>query len=163
MFGQRVAIDSACLSMYNTVEGDGLDPYQCCCCVQWRLLVCGNPLPLLVARASLPDIVLRWGFGGLQSVDDDNARTLLVTNLVLVGRMTADPSMLVSGRLRGVGSATLAGQLSEGARTWQPGQYLSYHSPPEKTFSRFPIRVPKMRTCAEPSICDEVRLVPKVG
>ncbi|RRT39834.1 hypothetical protein B296_00048886 [Ensete ventricosum] len=79
-----------------------------------------------------------------------------------VGRTTADPSMPVSGRLPRVGSATLAGQLSEGARMWQSGQYLSYHPPhPEKTFSRFPIRVLKMRSCAEPSVCSEVRLVPK--
>ncbi|RWV89992.1 hypothetical protein GW17_00047834 [Ensete ventricosum] len=80
-----------------------------------------------------------------------------------VGRTIADSSMPVSGRLPRVGSATLAGQLSEGARTWQPGQYLSYHSPPEKTFSRFPIRVLKMRSCVVPSACGEVRLVPKVG
>ncbi|RWW51684.1 hypothetical protein BHE74_00041937 [Ensete ventricosum] len=37
--------------------------------------------------------------------------------LCQVDRMTADPSMLTSGRLPRVGSATLAGQLSEGART----------------------------------------------
>ncbi|RWW38162.1 hypothetical protein BHE74_00056629 [Ensete ventricosum] len=36
------------------------------------------------------------------------------------GRMTADPSMPASGRLPRVGSATLAGQLSGGARTWRP-------------------------------------------
>ncbi|RZR88186.1 hypothetical protein BHM03_00015712 [Ensete ventricosum] len=75
-----------------------------------------------------------------------------------VGRTIADPSMPVSGRLPRVGSATLAGQLSKGARTWQPGQYLSYHPPPEEIFSRFPIRVLKMRSCVELSICDEVRL-----
>ncbi|RRT67126.1 hypothetical protein B296_00004264 [Ensete ventricosum] len=39
--------------------------------------------------------------------------------LCQVGRITADPSMPASGRLPHVGSATLAGQLSEGARTWQ--------------------------------------------
>ncbi|RWW49662.1 hypothetical protein BHE74_00044143 [Ensete ventricosum] len=66
--------------------------------------------------------------------------------------------MPVSGQLPRVGSATLAGQLSEGARTWQRGQYLPYH-PPQKTFSRFPIRVLKMRSCAEPSVCGEVRLM----
>ncbi|RRT34116.1 hypothetical protein B296_00039692, partial [Ensete ventricosum] len=70
-----------------------------------------------------------------------------------VGCTTADPSMPVSGWLPRVGSAILAGQLSEGARTWQPGQYLPYHFPPEKTFSRFPIRVLKMRSCAGPSVC----------
>ncbi|RZS28978.1 hypothetical protein BHM03_00062637, partial [Ensete ventricosum] len=37
-----------------------------------------------------------------------------------VDRTTADPSMPVSGRLSRVGSVTLTGQLSEGARTWQP-------------------------------------------
>ncbi|RRT47815.1 hypothetical protein B296_00028392, partial [Ensete ventricosum] len=31
--------------------------------------------------------------------------------------------------------------------------------PPQETFSRFPIRVLKMRSCAEPSVCGEVRLV----
>ncbi|RWW23182.1 hypothetical protein GW17_00012575, partial [Ensete ventricosum] len=46
--------------------------------------------------------------------------------LCQVGRMTADPFMPASGRLPRVGSTTLAGQLSEGARTWRPGQYLSY-------------------------------------
>ncbi|RZS04348.1 hypothetical protein BHM03_00034689 [Ensete ventricosum] len=35
--------------------------------------------------------------------------------------------------------------------------------PPEKTFSKFPIKVLKMRFCAEPSVCGEVRLVPKAG
>ncbi|RZS00657.1 hypothetical protein BHM03_00030423, partial [Ensete ventricosum] len=62
-----------------------------------------------------------------------------------VGCTTADPSMPVSSRLPHVGSATLAGQLSE------------------ETFSRFPIRVLKMRSYAEPSICSEARLVPKAG
>ncbi|RRT56299.1 hypothetical protein B296_00016536 [Ensete ventricosum] len=33
--------------------------------------------------------------------------------------------------------------------------------PPQETFSRFPIRVPKMRSCVEPLICGEIRLVPK--
>ncbi|RZR70763.1 hypothetical protein BHM03_00001343 [Ensete ventricosum] len=47
-----------------------------------------------------------------------------------VGRTTADPSMLVSGRLQHVGSATSTGLLSEGAGTWQPGQHPSYHFPP---------------------------------
>ncbi|RZS22014.1 hypothetical protein BHM03_00054735 [Ensete ventricosum] len=75
--------------------------------------------------------------------------------LCSIGRTIADPSMPVSGRLPRVGSATLVGQLSEGARMGQPGQYLSYHSPPEETFSRFPIRVLKMRSCAEPSVCGE--------
>ncbi|RWW37022.1 hypothetical protein BHE74_00057911 [Ensete ventricosum] len=37
-----------------------------------------------------------------------------------VGRTIADSSMPVSGRLPHVGLTTLAGQLSEGARTWQP-------------------------------------------
>ncbi|RWW61747.1 hypothetical protein BHE74_00031166 [Ensete ventricosum] len=36
-----------------------------------------------------------------------------------VDRMTADPSMPTSGRLPRVGSTTLAGQLSGGARTWR--------------------------------------------
>ncbi|RWW34622.1 hypothetical protein GW17_00000577 [Ensete ventricosum] len=31
-----------------------------------------------------------------------------------------------------VGSATLAGQLSEGVMTWRPGQHLSYHSSPPR-------------------------------
>ncbi|RWV98920.1 hypothetical protein GW17_00038204 [Ensete ventricosum] len=52
---------------------------------------------------------------------------LTMSSVVLaVDRTTADPSMPMSGRLPRVGSVTLAGQLSEGARTWQPGQYLSY-------------------------------------
>ncbi|RWV96340.1 hypothetical protein GW17_00040965 [Ensete ventricosum] len=43
---------------------------------------------------------------------------LTMSSVVLaVGRTTADPSMPVSGRLPRVGSTTLAGQLSEGART----------------------------------------------
>ncbi|RRT39740.1 hypothetical protein B296_00057634, partial [Ensete ventricosum] len=62
-----------------------------------------------------------------------------------VGRTIADPSMPVSGRLAHVGSATLAGQLSE------------------ETFSRFPIRVLKMRSYAEQSVYSEVRLVPKAA
>ncbi|RWW05768.1 hypothetical protein GW17_00030933, partial [Ensete ventricosum] len=86
---------------------------------------------------------------------------LILRSPCSVGRTTADPSMLVSDRLPRVGSATLEGQLSEGARTWQPGQYLPYHPPPEKTFSRFPIRVLKMRYSVGPSVCGEVRLVPK--
>ncbi|RRT56220.1 hypothetical protein B296_00043010 [Ensete ventricosum] len=40
--------------------------------------------------------------------------------LCQVGRMIADPSMPASGRLPHVRSAMLAGQLSGGARTWQP-------------------------------------------
>ncbi|RRT36392.1 hypothetical protein B296_00033010 [Ensete ventricosum] len=41
---------------------------------------------------------------------------------------------------------------------------ISFPPPlPEKTFSRFPIRVLKMKSCAEPSVCDDVRLVLKVG
>ncbi|RZS15195.1 hypothetical protein BHM03_00047000 [Ensete ventricosum] len=44
-------------------------------------------------------------------------------------------------------------------RTWRPGQYFSYHfPPPEKTFSRFPIRVLKMKSCAELLVCGDVRL-----
>ncbi|RRT42447.1 hypothetical protein B296_00022429 [Ensete ventricosum] len=41
--------------------------------------------------------------------------------LCQVGRMTVDPSMPASGRLPRVGSATLAGQLSGGARTVNSG------------------------------------------
>ncbi|RRT84844.1 hypothetical protein B296_00006054 [Ensete ventricosum] len=81
--------------------------------------------------------------------------------LCQVDRMITDPSMPASGRLPRVGSTTLAGQLSGGARTWRSGQYLPYHFPPEKTFSRFPIRVLKMKSCAEPSICGDVKLVLK--
>ncbi|RRT31620.1 hypothetical protein B296_00049595, partial [Ensete ventricosum] len=40
--------------------------------------------------------------------------------LCQVGRMTADPSMPVSGRLPHVESVTLVSQLSEGTRTWRP-------------------------------------------
>ncbi|RRT63746.1 hypothetical protein B296_00029276 [Ensete ventricosum] len=40
--------------------------------------------------------------------------------LCQISRMTADPSMPASGRLPRVGSATLAGQLFGGARTWRP-------------------------------------------
>ncbi|RRT63468.1 hypothetical protein B296_00005763 [Ensete ventricosum] len=78
-----------------------------------------------------------------------------------VGRTTADPSMLMSDRLQHIGLATSAGLLSEGAGTWQPGQHPSYHSPApsQKTFSRFLIRVPKMRSYNEPSDGSEVRLV----
>ncbi|RRT35909.1 hypothetical protein B296_00054186, partial [Ensete ventricosum] len=47
--------------------------------------------------------------------------------LYQVGCMTADPSMPASGRLPRVGSATLADQLSGGARMWRLGQYLPYH------------------------------------
>ncbi|RZS10193.1 hypothetical protein BHM03_00041377 [Ensete ventricosum] len=86
--------------------------------------------------------------------------------LCQVGRMIADPSMPASGRLPHVRSAMLAGQLSGGARTWQPvlrgrgGQVNICHiiPPPEKTFSRFPIRVLKMKSCAEPSVCGDVKL-----
>ncbi|RWW32374.1 hypothetical protein GW17_00002956 [Ensete ventricosum] len=39
--------------------------------------------------------------------------------LCQVGRMTADPSMPASGQLPRVGSATLAGKLSGGARMWR--------------------------------------------
>ncbi|RRT82753.1 hypothetical protein B296_00000342 [Ensete ventricosum] len=40
--------------------------------------------------------------------------------LCQVSHMIANPSMPASGRLPRVGSATLAGQLSGGARTWRP-------------------------------------------
>ncbi|RWV78411.1 hypothetical protein GW17_00060628 [Ensete ventricosum] len=40
--------------------------------------------------------------------------------LCQVDRMIADPSMPASGQLPRVGSATLVGQSSEGAGTWQP-------------------------------------------
>ncbi|RZR95564.1 hypothetical protein BHM03_00024424, partial [Ensete ventricosum] len=83
-----------------------------------------------------------------------------------VGRTMADPSMLVSGRLQHVGSTTSAGLLPEGVGTWQPGQHPLYHLPhafpyptPEKTFSRFLIRLLKMRSYNEPSDGSEVRLV----
>ncbi|RWW36633.1 hypothetical protein BHE74_00058330, partial [Ensete ventricosum] len=46
--------------------------------------------------------------------------------LCQVGRTTTDPSVLVSGRLQHIGSATSAGLLSKGAGTWQPGQYSPY-------------------------------------
>ncbi|RZR75329.1 hypothetical protein BHM03_00054797 [Ensete ventricosum] len=59
-----------------------------------------------------------------------------------------------------VGSATWAGQLSEGVMTWRPGQHLSYHSsPPGKTFSRCLMMVPKMRSCAYPSVRGHPELV----
>ncbi|RWW71154.1 hypothetical protein BHE74_00021113 [Ensete ventricosum] len=84
--------------------------------------------------------------------------------LCQVGHTTADSSMPVSDRLPRVGSAMSAGQVSEGARTWLSGQHLPYHSfPPGKTFSRCPIRVLKMRSCVEPPVCGDVRLVLKVG
>ncbi|RRT50467.1 hypothetical protein B296_00032814 [Ensete ventricosum] len=58
-----------------------------------------------------------------------------------------------------VGSATLAGQLSEGVMTWRPGQHLSYHSPlPGKTFSRRLKRVLKMRSCAKLLVRDRPEL-----
>ncbi|RRT77489.1 hypothetical protein B296_00022307 [Ensete ventricosum] len=70
----------------------------------------------------------------------------------------------MSDRLPRVGSATSAGQLSEGTRTWWPGQHLPYHSfPLGKTFSRCPIRVLKMRSCAEPSACGDIRIVTSGG
>ncbi|RWW03913.1 hypothetical protein GW17_00032896 [Ensete ventricosum] len=82
----------------------------------------------------------------------------------IVGRTTTDAPIPVSNRLPRVGSTTSAGQLSEGAKTWRPGQHLSYHSfPPGKTFSRCPIRVLKMRSCAELPVCGDVRLVLKAG
>ncbi|RWV86645.1 hypothetical protein GW17_00051436 [Ensete ventricosum] len=69
--------------------------------------------------------------------------------LCQVGYMTTDSPHTCIRPVARVGSATSAGQLSEGTMTWRPGQHLSYHSsPPGKTFSRCLMRVLKMRSCA---------------
>ncbi|RRT49498.1 hypothetical protein B296_00047804 [Ensete ventricosum] len=58
--------------------------------------------------------------------------------LCQVGRTTAGAPHTCIRLASRVGSATLVGQLSEGTRTWRPGQHLSYHSPPRKDLLEVP-------------------------
>ncbi|RWW06327.1 hypothetical protein GW17_00030354 [Ensete ventricosum] len=60
--------------------------------------------------------------------------------LCQVGRTTAGAPHTCIRPASHVGSATSAGQLSEGTRTWRPGQHLSYHSspPPRKDLLEVP-------------------------
>ncbi|RWW76023.1 hypothetical protein BHE74_00015915 [Ensete ventricosum] len=69
-----------------------------------------------------------------------------------VGRTIAGSSMPVSGRPR---------RRSNRPRACGSQVNICHIIPPQKTFSRCPIRVLKIRSCAEPWVCSGVELVPK--
>ncbi|RWW58655.1 hypothetical protein BHE74_00034447 [Ensete ventricosum] len=76
-------------------------------------------------------------------------------------RMMADPPMLASGwaqsrRVGHVVGPNVQGHRDVAARSTF---VISFPPPPEKTFSRLLIWVPKMRSCNEPSGCSEDMLV----
>ncbi|RZR96672.1 hypothetical protein BHM03_00025748, partial [Ensete ventricosum] len=71
--------------------------------------------------------------------------------LCQVGRTAADSSMLVSGRLRCVGSATLEVWSSKGTGSWQSGHSLLYHNGARR---RAPGRAPQSTSTPEPSTSD---------
>ncbi|RZS12860.1 hypothetical protein BHM03_00044371 [Ensete ventricosum] len=79
--------------------------------------------------------------------------------LCQVGCMSTDAPHTCIRPTSRVGSATFAGQLSEGTMTWWPGQHMS----PRKTFSRYPTRVLEMRSCAHLLACGGIGLTPRLG
>ncbi|RWW51390.1 hypothetical protein BHE74_00042269 [Ensete ventricosum] len=72
---------------------------------------------------------------------------------------TAAPHHTICGPCGEARVSHIGGPVVQGREDVAARSIFVISSPPEEIFSRFPIRVLKMRSCVELSICDEVRLV----
>ncbi|RWW69301.1 hypothetical protein BHE74_00023110 [Ensete ventricosum] len=112
----------------------------------------GDPLSVLLSRGKLVPDVYNTAVGRafiVSVIGHSYLVSLLPLLLTIPSYLSTTPAVLAP--------------VVRGREDVRPGQHLPYHSPLGKTFSRCLIRVLKMRSCAEPPVCGDVRLVLKVG